>query len=111
MFSYSVTGFHRELAGGVDRHGGLQRIALSRAISARARARGAIDAGAVREALRADEQERLSRRGSDCRSGATAEDALCADQDRGAVGSASPASRTGALGDATYRGREPDSQP
>src|ERR1700737_1780839 len=111
MFSYPVVGFHREFAGGLDRHGVLQWIALSRAGFARARARGAIDASAIREALRADEQERLPGCRSHCRGGATAEDAFCADPDRGAARFASPASRAGALGDAAYRGGEPDSQP
>src|ERR1700737_2315921 len=110
MFSYPVVGFHREFAGGLDRHGVLQWIALSRAGFARARARGATDAGAIREALRADEQERLPGCRSHCRSGATTENAFCADQDGGAVGPAGAASCARALGDATHGGGEPDSQ-
>jgi hypothetical protein len=52
-----------------------------------------------------------NRCGSDCRSGATTPDAFCADQDGGATGSAGTASSARALGDATYRSGEPDSQP
>ena len=55
-------------------------------------------------------QERLHRCRNHCRSGATAEDAFCADQDGGAVGPAGAASRTRALGDATHGGGKPDSQ-
>jgi transposase len=54
MFSHAAAGLYREFAGAVDRHGSLQWIALSGAGSARARAPGAIDAGAIRKALRAD---------------------------------------------------------
>ena len=43
----------------VDWHGSLRRVPLSRAGSARAGSRGAADAGAVCEAVREDEQERL----------------------------------------------------
>jgi len=50
----------------------------------------------------------------DCRGHCEAvqvEDAFCADQDRGAAGSTSAASGARALGDATYRSGQPDSQP
>src|SRR5437879_7072068 len=81
MFSQAAADLHGEFAGAVDGHGVLQWIALSGAGPAEARARGAIDAGAVREAVRADEQERLPGRGSHGGSGATGEDAFCTDQE------------------------------
>jgi transposase len=42
----------------------------------------------IHQAIRKDEQERLYRYGGHRRSGGAAEDALCADQKRGAAGSA-----------------------
>src|ERR1700674_2461933 len=110
MFSQATVGLHCEPGSKVDWHGVLQWSALSGAGAARTRAWRAIDAGAIREALRADEQERLSGCRSYCRSGATTENAICADQDRGTAGSASATSRARALGDATHGGGEPDSQ-
>ena len=74
--------FTANLQVAVDWHGVVQWLAFSGTRSARAGAPGAIDAGAVREAVRADQQERLHRCGSYSGSGATAADALCADQDR-----------------------------
>src|SRR5438445_11694785 len=50
---------HCEPAGQVNWYGGLRRVSLSRAGTARAGSRGAADAGAVCQALRKDEQERL----------------------------------------------------
>ena len=78
--------------------------------SARTRPRRAVDPGSVRQTLREDEQERLHRCGSYRRSSTAADDALRADQNRGAVGSAGRASRAGALGDAKNRRGQPDSR-
>jgi len=47
-----------------------------------------VDASPIHQAIRKDEQERLHRCGGHRRSGGAAEDALCADQKRGAAGSA-----------------------
>jgi hypothetical protein len=59
-FSRKATAaFHGEPAGSVDWHGSLWWVPLSRAGSERARSRGTADAGAVRQAVRKDEQERL----------------------------------------------------
>ena len=105
-----VTEVHSESAGPKNRDGSLQWISFSGTCSARTGPRRPVDPGAVREALCEDEQERLHRCRSYCRSGTAANDALRADQNRGAVGSADRASSAGALGDAKNRGGQPDSR-
>ena len=55
----TTAALHGEPEGEVNWHGSLRRVPLSRAGSARAGARGTADAGAVCQALREDEQERL----------------------------------------------------
>src|ERR1700724_1001356 len=97
MFSRTTPGIHRQFAHVVDWHGVLQWMALSRAGLARPRARGAMDADAIQQALRAALRESIPGVRSHCQSGRTAEDAFCADQDGEAVGSASPALRPRAL--------------
>src|SRR6266567_4042375 len=82
MISREVPGNYCEPAGQVNWYGSLRRVSLSRAGSERAGARGAADAGAVCQALRKDEQERLHRRRGDCGGSRAAEDALRTDQER-----------------------------
>ena len=69
VFARTAVALHREPEGQTDRHGSLRRSAFSRPGAARTRARGATDAGAVCEAVREDEQERLHRCRSDRRGG------------------------------------------
>jgi hypothetical protein len=58
-FSRKQLLLHGEPAGEVNWHGSLRRVPLSWAGSERAGSRGAADAGAVCQAVRKDEQERL----------------------------------------------------
>ena len=55
----TTSALHCQPAGQGNWYGSLRRVSLSRAGSERAGSRGAADAGAVCQALRKDEQERL----------------------------------------------------
>src|ERR1035438_7265736 len=93
-----------------DWHGSLRRLSLPGGQTARTGPRSAADAGPVREALRKDQQERLRRCRSHCRSGGTSADALRADQERRSAGYAVAASGAGSLGRAQDIGDQSDSR-
>jgi len=58
-FRAKTVALHCEPAGRIDWHGSLRRVALSRAGAERAGSRGTADAGAVCQAVRKNQQERL----------------------------------------------------
>src|SRR5258706_3374261 len=82
VLAHTAAALHCQRTRRVDWHGSLRRCAFSWPSTAGTETRGAADSGAVCEALREDEQERLHRCRGDRRGCLTTLDALRADQDR-----------------------------